>query len=621
MAQNLRGVHGKVLRVDIGKSNVWIESVDESTLRKYVGGTGLGVKYLYDEVDPKIKWSDPSNILFVGSGPLGGTSVPGSGTISIVTKGAMTNGAAATQANGFFGTYLKFSGFDAVVITGAATDWRYLYIHDGKAELRDASHLKGQNTWETEDAIKKELGQNERDMSVFSIGPAGENMVKFAAIVGDKGHVAAHNGVGAVMGSKKLKAIAVKRSAKKMAVHDEEALRTINKKLIDSAKQFLGGLLYNWGTSRLFPVALSSGILPVRNYTTNVFPEAENFDGEVIRKKYEVKRRPCYACPSKHVELMTAPDGPYAGYSGEEPEYEQWAAFGSQIGVTDPSAAFMLANEGDRLGMDANELGWIIGWVMECYEKDLLTEDDLDGLEMTWGNAEATRTLLYNIAERKGYGDILAEGVKYAAEQLGGEASHMAIFTGKCNTPRGHDHRGKWVEMLDTAVSNTGSMEAQPLVKNPVIWGMPQPFNPFSPEQVADAAAKEKPSLPFSDSLVTCYLITLNDVELLTEAVNSATGWNMTVEEAKKVGLRAVNMMRVFNSRAGHTPDQETLSLRYGSTPKDGPAEGKSIIPHWDAMVDKYYQLMGWDRKTGLPYPETLKDLDLEELIDTFKRS
>lgn len=616
MTQSLLGACGKVLRVDLDESKVTEEPVDEPTIRKYVGGTGLGVKYLFDEVDPKSDWSDPSNLLFIGSGPLGGTQVPGSGTISIVTKGAMTNGAAATQANGFFGTYLKFSGFDAIIVKGAASEWQYLHIHDGKAELKDASHLKGKNTWETEEAIKGELGKKERDMSVFGIGPAGENLVKFAAIVGDKGHVAAHNGVGAVMGSKKLKAVAVERGKEKIAVHDEETLKKVNEQLIDSAKEFLGGLLYNWGTSRLVGVAASSGLLPVKNYTTNLFPEFKEFDGEILREKYEVKRHPCYACPSKHVELMTVTEGPYKGYSGEEPEYEQWAAWGPQIGVTDPGAAFMLSNEVDRLGMDANEGGWLIGWVMECYEKGLLTKDQLDGLEMTWGNAEATRELLYNIANRKGYGEVLAEGVKLAAEKLGGEAMDIAIFTGRNNTPRGHDHRSKWVEMLDTAVSNTGSMEAQPLVKNPAIWGMPQPFDAFSPEQVSQTAAMEKPSLPFSDSLVTCYLITLNDVELLVQAVNAATGWDMTIDEAKKVGSRAVNIMRIFNIKAGHSPDEEKPSKRYGSTPVDGPNEGKAIMPHWEEMVDNYYKTMGWDRKTGLPLPETLRDLGLEGLID-----
>ncbi|MDO8672721.1 MAG: aldehyde ferredoxin oxidoreductase N-terminal domain-containing protein, partial [Dehalococcoidia bacterium] len=208
MANSDRGYEGRILRVDLSTGKLWDESVDAATMRKFIGGTGLGAKILYEEVPPGVEWSDPENRLIVGSGPFGGTKVMGSGTISIVTKGPMTNGATSTQANGFLGAYMRFNGYDAIVFQGASDHLVYLYLDEGKAEIRDASHLADKDTWETQDAIAAELGKRDSQLSVFSIGPAGENMVKFAAVAGDKGHVAGHNGPGAVMGAKKLKAIA-----------------------------------------------------------------------------------------------------------------------------------------------------------------------------------------------------------------------------------------------------------------------------------------------------------------------------------------------------------------------------------------------------------------------------
>ena len=605
------GSTGKILRVDLTQGKVWDEPLDEATLRKYLGGTGIGVKYLFEEVDPKLDWSDPKNIVYLGSGPLGGTRIPGCASISFVTKGAMTNGAASTQANGNFGAYLKWCGYDGILVQGSAPSWKYIYVHENGAELRDASHLQGKDTWETEDAIKDELGYKERTMSVFSIGPAGENLVRFAGVLGDRGHSASHNGVGAVLGSKKLKAFAAARATNKLQFVDPEKLGELAKKTTEGARD---SVVFNWGTSRGVPSLAAIGALPVKNYQTDVFPEKDLFDGQRIRPLFKSRNYPCYGCASHHYELMTVTKGPYTGYFGKEPEYEQWVAFGPQIYQKEPGAALVLANECDRLGMDCNEAGWVFGWVMECYEKGALKREDLDGLEMTWGNVEATRQLLKNIAHRKGYGNTLAEGVKRAAEKLGGEAVNWAIFTGKGNTPRGHDHRGRWVEMIDATISDTGTLETQMQVKNKKLWNMPEPMDVFDPDHNAAAEANSMGSMTISDCLVQCWFNCFNDTELQIEALNAATGWNMSLEKIMKVGKRIVNMMRIYNLRAGLTPDLEKPSSRYCSQPVDGPNKDKSIVPHFEKMIDKYYQLMGWDRKTGKPLPETLKELGLEDL-------
>lgn len=618
MATQLHGSTGKVLRVDLTSGKIWDDTLDEATIRRYLGGTGLGVKYLVDLADPKTNWSDPKNVFFLGSGVLGGTRIPGCASISVVTKGAQTNGLTSTQANGNFGAYLKWCGYDAIVVQGASSTWKYLYIGDAGVELKDASHLVGKDTWNTEDAIKSELGFKERGMSVFSIGPAGENLVKFAGIFGDRGHAAAHNGVGAVLGAKKLKAFAAVRGTKKVPLVNAEKVGELAHATTELAKGFGGGTVFNWGTSRVVPGAEAAGWLPVKNYLTNLFPEKALFDGPTLRPQFNSVNYPCYGCASHHYELMSIKEGKYAGFSGKEPEYEQWASMGPQIQVKDPADVLVIANLVDQMGMETNEAGWVIGWVMECYEKGALTRKDLDGLEMTWGNVPAVMELIKNIANRRGYGKVLAEGVKYAAEKLGGEAVKWAVFSGKGSSPRGHDHRGRWVEMLDTCVSDTGTLQTQMLISSKEIWNMPAPFDVFNWEHVVQAEANSTGSMTVSDCLVQCWFTGFNDTKVQTEAINAATGLNMSIDDVKKVGRRVVNIMRLYNLKVGLTPDKEKPSFRYGSQPVDGPNKDKAVGLHWENMLNKYYQLMGWDRKTGKPLPETIKELGIEDIAKKF---
>ena len=613
------GYAGRFFRVDLSEGEVTEEKLDEAMLRKYVGGTGLGAKFLYEEVPPRVGCSDPENRLILASGPFGGTKVAGSGTFSVVTKGCQTNGAVSSQANGFLGAYLKFSGADGLIIQGAAEKLSYLYVHDGKVEIKDAGYLAGKDTWEIKELIQEELGKKKGELSVFGIGPAGENMVKFAAIAGDEGHVVAHNGVGMVMGSKKLKAVVAAKGKGSIGVADKEKVSTLARDLFEQVKSDpLGSNLYKWGTSNLYTAAEAGGYLPVKNYTTNIFPEHEKFMGEHVRSRFEIKLNPCWACRMNHCHIMTVTEGPYAGYVGEEPEYEQWAAWGSLIGQNDPGAAMVLSNEVDRLGMDTNEAGWVIAWVMECYEKGIFTKKETDGLEMVWGNVEAARAMLRKIAWREGFGDILAEGVMRAAQRVGGEAANFAVYTKKGASPRGHDHRARWPEMLDTATSNTGTIETGP-ARHPDEIGLPTKIDPFSPEEVPMMLAKMKGKLTFTDCLGVCRFTTTTYLKHACEVLSAITGWDFTVEEAMKVGERLVNVLRVFNIKHGLTPDLEAPSPRYGSAPVDGPWKGKSVALVWDSMVRRYYELMGWYPETGEPLPETLKNLGLEHLITDLK--
>lgn len=609
------GFVGRILRVDLTEGKTSTEELDEATLKKWVGGAGLGAKYLYDEVPPGVEWSDPENRLIWTTGPLAGSGVSGAGTFNVTTKGALTDLAAMSQANGFFGAYMKFSGFDGIIFQGAAQHLVYLWIHDGQAEIRDARHLAGKDAWEVEDELRQELGMKERDVSVYCIGPAGENRVLHATIVGDRGHVVSHGGVGAVMGSKNLKAVVAHRGSGKanFEIFDPKALRECNDKMFEFAKTF--GVFYQWGTGGGFSAIYGQGALPVKNYTTNIFPEHEQMNGQYLRTHYKIKAMPCYRCRVAHVKEVEVTEGPYKGFVGEEPEYEQLAAWGPQIGNTELGATVMLTKEVDRLGLDCNEASWSIGWAMECYEKGVFTQKETDGLDLSWGNVEAVKELLGRIARREGYlGNLLADGVRRASQKVGGEAAEWAVYAGKTATPRSHDHRGRWSEMFDTSLSNTSTMEATWGVYHTGVVDMPPVKDAYSHDELANTHYQFQGIRMIDDCLGICRIATPHS-KMLVEALNAVTGWGWSLQDAFTAGRRIVNLLRVFNLRHGMDVSDEKPSKRYGSVPVDGPNQGKDIMAKWPEMVRTYYRGMGWDENTGRPLPETLKTLGLEEIV------
>jgi aldehyde:ferredoxin oxidoreductase len=405
------GIMGRLLRVDLSTRECRVETLEPRVARMWIGGTGLGAKILYDEVPPGVEWDDPANRLIIAAGPLAGTKVHGAGTYSAVTRGPMTNLLGATQANGFFGSYLKQNGYDAIILQGQASEWLYLFIAEGVLELRTADHLMGKDTWETEHALLAELGYKQRLLSVHGIGPAGENLVRFAVIGGDQGHIAAHNGVGAVMGSKRLKCIAVARGKQAVPVAHPERLNEYAEALFEHAYEFRDRWLARGGTAVGLSDMHALGSLPVRNYQTNVFPEHEAMNGLTFRENFDGKHTPCWACRMNHLHTGCMTTGRKKGYFGEEPEYEGFAAFGPQVGITDQSAAFWLSNLADRYGVDLNEAGWLFGWVLECVERGILDRDrDLDGLQLKWDDEDSLAELLRKISLREGCGAWLAKG-------------------------------------------------------------------------------------------------------------------------------------------------------------------------------------------------------------------
>ena len=618
MNTSLWGYMGKILRVDLTSGALKDEPLQPEMAEQYLGGTGFGAEFLYREVPPGVEWDDPQNRIIMASGPVGGTTVAGSGTFSLVTKSPMTNLAVATQANGFWGAFLKSVGYDAVVIQGQSPRWVYLHIGNDRAELRDASVIVGKDTWEMEEAIRQDLNLQGR-ASIFGIGPAGEHVVRFAVVAGDQGHVCSKGGCGCVFGVKRLKAVAVVRGQTAVPVYDEALLREKSKALAESAKGAKGGQLFKWGTGAAFSIHAQAGSLPVRNYTTNVFPEHEKMNAEYLRTHFEHRNKPCWACGIIHTKYMKVTEGPYAGYEGEEPEYEGMAAWGPATGNTEAGGMVVLSNVTDRLGLDINEAGWVVGWVMECYEKGLLSRKDLDGLDMRWGNVEATKTLLEKISRREGIGNLLAEGVKRASEQTGGEAAKLGVYVLKGATPRGHDHRAVWTELLDTCVSATGTLQSGARMIAPNTFGLPPLTNPFSAWEVAAVNAKLEGWFVFLDSLPICRFLAVNP-QLIVDCLNAITGRGYSLKDVMTLGRRFVNQLRVFNFRHGLDPALEAPSARYGSTPTDGPAKEKAVGPYFQWMKSFYFELLGWDPATGRPLPQTLSSLGLEKLIPDLER-
>lgn len=606
----LFGYAGQILRVNLTTGEIDAEPLPVDALRRDVGGPGLGAKYLLREVPAGVEWDDPRNRLMFFTGPLAGTKVHGGTTLTVNTRGPMTNLAASTQANGLMAAFLRQNGFEGIIFEGIAARPTYLEIRNGQVALRDASALMGKDTWETEDLLKETIPG---PSSVLCIGPAGERLVRWAAICGDHGHVAAHNGVGAVMGRKNLKAIIVQRGKRQIPIADPEGIKRLAPALFEDAKASGGGARARWGTGAVYGDMYRVGMLPIRNLTTNLWDHVPSFTGEAIRTRFEWKPKACWSC-SMHCASMVVTDGPYQGFGGEEPEYEGIAFGSSIIDQTDPGAMVYLANLVDRLGLDINEAGWVIGWAMECYEKGYLTRDALDGLDMTWGTVSGTEALLRKIAAREGIGDLLAEGVKRAAERVGGDAKACAVYTEKGASPRGHDHRARWDELLDTCLGNTGTIEATGGSMNMEQLGFPPVRDRFSPLEVATANARINGRRIFEDAVGVCRFCS-EHFPLLIECVNAITGWDMDVPEALAVGKRAVARLRAFNFRHGLRPEAERPSARYGSTPVDGPARGIAIGPVFESMRDTYWTELGWTPGEGRPLPETLRRLGLDDLI------
>jgi len=372
--------------------------------------------------------------------------------------------------------------------------------------------------------------------------------------------------------------------------------------------------LYEYGTLPGVVNLNKLGALPIRNYTTNVTTaDMTQWEAPKLREGFDHRGHQCNSCGMHHCHMSVIRQGAYKGKIVDEPEYEGWSGAGWTIGVTaDRDGVAWLNTQLDRACLDVNEFGWLCGWVMEGIEKGWITKKQL-GFDLKWGDIAGADRLIQMICKREGFGDLLAEGVKRASEKLGGAAADAAVYTMKGASPRGHDHRARWEEMLDTCTSSTATMETGNPVHQTEL-GLPARINPFDGVEVAKLVAGCRGRRNFEDSLGICIFTTRTRLENVCRALSAATGWNYTVEEAMRQGRRTAAINRAVALRCGLTPDLEYPSKRYGSTPEDGPAKGQAVGAQWEKMVDTWYAEVGYDRKTGKPLPKTLKALGLDWL-------
>ena len=610
----INGYTGILARIDLARGTWTLESIDDGLLSQFIGGVGLAVSFLVKEVPPGTVPLDPENKIYLFTGPLAGTSMPGSGTSCWVTKSPMTNLVGSAQANGYLGAFLKTAGFDGMILENVSEQPVYIHVTDGRVTIRPANHLWGMGCFETEETILKEIGCSSGQASVYCIGPAGENGVRFAAVVGDQGHVVGHNGIGAVMGSKRIKAIAVTKGKQKFHPRDphlwEDAVKTIREK----AKNYLKGLLHRYGTAGLVIPAYKKGELPIKNYQKNQLEVVEHLDGTYIRSNFQHRPKTCHRCPIAHNAWIRMETGPLKGKEVEEPEYECLATLGSNLEITDPASVIYLTHLADDLGLNATETGWTISWALECRERGLLSSHEIE-LPKGWGDVEGIARLIHAIANRRDRtGILLSEGVRNAAKTIGGEAESLGVYTFKGGSPRGHDHRARWIELLDTCFSNTGTIEASFGSRYPRDLAPPL-HDPFDAIAIVKTLATINGWRQFEDALGTCRFCTNETPREVCAALSALTGWDLDVKKATFIGKRFVHLMRWYNIQCGLTPSMERPSARYGSTPQEGPAAGKTISPSWDTLQKFYFEGMGWDAKTGAPTRETIQRFGLDEFL------
>lgn len=606
-----KGYCHKVARVDLTRKTVRVEPLSHDLLAQWVGGVGLGAYFLAKEVAPDCEPYAEENKVFLFAGPLSGTSFPGSGTFCCVTKSPMTGFSGASQANGYFGAFLKSSGFDGLILEGKAAEPVYLHIRDGAVEIRSAASYWGKGTFATETALLEDLGLKPGQASVYSIGPAGENLVRFATLMGDKGHAIGHGGVGAVFGAKLLKAVVACKKKSAVTAVAKEGFDAAVKTVRGKARGYLQGRLASHGTAGLVLPAYNQGELPIKNLQTNVQEGVEKIDGTYFREHFEFRPKTCHMCPIAHNAWVKIKEGPYAGLEAEEPEYENISTLGSNLGILKADALIYLSYLADELGMNTTESGWVLSWLMECKEKGFLGEFQQE-VKLGWGDVKGVEEMLDAIAYRRGkLGDLLAEGVFRASNAVGGEAVSAAVCTQKGGSPRGHDHRARWTELVDTCVSNTGTIEATFGRRFPAAMGEPmQDF--FDAEAVARTNARINGWRQFEDAMGTCRFCTGDAPEETMAAIRTLTGFDLDIPAAAKIGRRIVTLLRAYNCKGGLNVEMERPSLRYGSTPVDGPAQGKGIMPHWEKIRAIYYKEMGWDPETGVPTAETLREMGIE---------
>jgi len=604
------GYAGKVLYVEKKKKKFRDHPLKNGFCEKYIGGNGFSIRLLYDNTETGIDPFSPENVLIFAVGPFAGTMVPTSGKYIVQAKSPLTNFMGESVSSGSWGPTLERAGYDAVVINGRSEKPVYLFIDDDVVQFIDASDLWGKSTLQTDDMIREEIG--DENVCVAAIGPAGENLVRFANITNDRYRQAGRTGMGAVMGSKNLKAIAV-RGTNKIEVYELEKLIELCHSLYEKC-QGSGTEGYRvYGTPGSVSVMNEMAALPTRNWQQATFELAEKISGEYINEHYIAKVIACYGCPIACDHLCTIDSGPFAGDVGSV-EFESIYALGAECGIGYYPAIARAVNLCDNLGIDTISTGVVIGWAMECFEKGLLTKEDMGGIELTFGNYEAQHEIIQKIAYREGIGDLLAEGVKRASEKLGKGSEHFAMHNKGLEFP-GYDLRGLKASVLGFNTSTRGGCHLRSSMYDFDLKGK---VDRFKADKEYGKLVKEREDLwAVFDSLILCKFIrgALSTYEELSELYTLVTGIKITADKLREAGERIYNLEKAYNVREGWKRKDDYPPPRIMEDPiPSGVAKGSLVKKEeFELMLNAYYEARGWNNE-GIPTKQKLSELGLEDV-------
>ena len=616
------GVGGEILWVDMTKGKIEKVPIDEDLVSKYLLGAGYLSKILYDMIPAGTDPLGKKNILGIATGLLTGSMFPQASRHVVAALSPLTDVWGESHAAGFFGAELKFAGYDAIMFTGASSDPLYLNIEDSKVELLDASHLWGKDVFETDDILRKD---HDRQFRTLSIGQAGENLVRFSAIMNDRDRASARSGLGAVMGSKKIKAVSVKGTGKLDVADPKNYLKQMDifyERMM--ANPFTPGRV-KYGTTSLVEMMQHIGRLPSYNMKQGVFDGYEKISGEAINEKYLVKARADFSCLQRCGRYTAVRKGPYA-FEGGAPGFETQSSMGSRCGNDNLESVLFGHHLANQYGMDTISLGGTISWAMEAWDEGLLTAEDTGGIDLNWGNAETIIKLTKMIALREGFGDVLADGSAAAAERIG-RGTEKFVMTVKKQEIAGQEPRAQKSMGLAAVTAARG---ADHLYAFPVLdeagfdeeikerFGeqyLPEMADRLSPKYKGIMVKECEDFMVMVESVGLCKYGTqippefyYDDIALTLKIHN---GLDFTGDQLQEIGERIVNLNRLFNARFGVTRKDDCLPDRLTKEKAPlGPSAGEVV--ELDQMLTEYYDVRGWDQETGLPLKETLERLGLD---------
>jgi aldehyde:ferredoxin oxidoreductase len=598
----------KLLRVNLTNGTFKDQVVGDRDVRKWLGGRGLGAYLAFKEIPKRIDPLGPENKVYILTGPITGTPFPESGRYHVISKSPQSGILGDSNSGGKFGPWLRFSGYDGIVVEGKASEPQYLSIVEGEPKLNTAEHLWGKGVINTDKKIREEM-KSPTEGSILAIGPAGEKLENVSAIMNDIGRAAGRTGLAAVLGSKKLKAIFVKGKNRPEIVDKESFSKVAREKHDKIKKHPVSEALNRYGTAVLVNMVNGIGAWPTRNYSAGTFEEAEKISGETLAKEYLIEPVGCWGCIIKCGRLVRAKTENYDVPEHESPEYESIWASGANCGIGNLPALLKINYLLNDMGIDTMSYGNVMGTAMELFEKGKITKEQTGGLDLKWGNADAAIELIWRTAHRDGFGDDLAEGCVPLAKKYG---DPEAALSTRGMGLAAYDPRAMKGFALAYATSNRGEghLRAYPVTYE--LLSIPKKIDPLSEDgEKVDLTIYQQNLFAVVDSLVCCKFNTFSlDHKDLAEPLPSLTGWDITPEELLKIGDRIYNMERLFSVREGKYVKDE-LPKRFIEVPlPDGPAKGHTAA-HADKMLKEFWEKRGWIE--GKPTAETLGRLDLKD--------